>query len=365
MILVSCNQLGIPGPGWPFGCSAWTDSMMDELVLEGTQVIQVVEVGGTLPLITGRPALVRVLLKAPANVGRSLYAPITLTLHVKNSAGLSESLEAEGPDCVPFNLNLDDIRSTYNAVIPSDWIVGDLGLHITISLADEPMSAAHEVRFPDQGTYDYEVVVPPPFNITFVPITYGDIAADIDGINASTDLMKTAWQVFPLDEFDAEFGEPLVMDEVEGESWYDVTARALRLLSTKRTVDGSARYYFGLLPLEAFSPGGGRGYIGSPVALGRDRNVDGTVGAGLVAHELGHNFSLRHVPNCDGDTTGADPDYPHERGRIGVYGYDWDKQTLMLPTSGDMMSYCPPWWISDYHYHKVLEFRAQEAREPE
>ena len=41
--------------------------------------------------------------------------------------------------------------------------------------------------------------------------------------------------------------------------------------------------------------------------------------AGIVAHELGHNFSLRHAPCRVND---VDPRYPWPNGNIGVWGYD-------------------------------------------
>ncbi len=356
-----------PGPKDPDppptpDCAPWADLTLPDLTLAGMQVLQVIEVGGAIPLITGRPALVRVLLSAgPGASDKPLDAPIAVYVHVTNTEGLDESIEAVGPDCVPRAVHLDRIDSTYNAVIPREWLAGDVTIVASVTGDPGAGDIGPDLRFPEDGPRPYEVVSPPPFHITIVPITYGDIVADIEGIDAAEYVTGWTWPRFPLDGFDAEYRAPLVTVAVEGETWDQASSRMIRELEAARTADGSDRYYFGLLPLEAFSPGGGKGRLGQPLAVGRDRNLDGTAGSGLVAHELGHNFGLQHVPRCDGDRSAADPDYPYERGMTGVYGYDWQLHKLMLPTAGDIMSYCPPWWISDYHYAKILEFRAAEA----
>ena len=93
----------------------------------------------------------------------------------------------------------------------------------------------------------------------------------------------------------------------------------------------------------------------------------------VMAHELGHNLSLRHTP-C-GIAFDADPSYPYPDGEIGVWGFDARADTLIPPSVLDVMgSGCDPVWISDYHFRKALEYRdaaadtqaqtTQAAREP-
>lgn len=341
-------------------CLPWTEGSMDDLAIDGMQIIQVIEVGESIPLITGRPALVRVLLRT-LDGDKPLAAPVDVFVHVTNSEGIDESVKAVGAACAPLTVDLDDLGSTYNAVVPENWIVGEVTIHATAVYSGDEAPGRQEIRYPQQGAHEYEVVVPPPFHITFVPITYGSIAARVEGVDASDYVLEWAWQRFPLDQFDAVYREPLVTQSVDGETWIEASVRVLGELRDLRTSDGSDRYYYGLLPLEAFYPGGGRGYFRQPVALGNDWNANGTLGSGLVSHELGHNFGLLHPPRCDGDTTDTDSAYPYERGMTGVYGYDWEHETLMLPTATTFMGTCPPWWISDYHYAKILNFRAAEA----
>lgn len=349
-----------PDPGPPaVDCVPWTEFTVDDLELEGLQLLQVIEVGDEIPLITGRPFMVRALLRHTGEDNEPLEAPIQVTVHVANESGHFETVIAKGPDCVPAVADLKEMSSTYNAVVPAEALEGTVSVYATVSTTGDGGGEIPGLRWPPEGSIDLAVVEPTPFHLTLVPITYGDVPADIDGVDPSA-YLTGVYARFPLDEVDAVFREPFLTDSIEDETWQQASSRILRELDQLRRADESDRHYYGLLPLAAFSPGGGRGFIGRPVAIGRDISVSGSR-SGLISHELGHNFGLQHVPRCDGSLEGADPDYPHEKGQIGVYGYDWDLDQLMLPTSGDVMSYCPPWWISDYHYKKILDFRAAEA----
>ena len=76
----------------------------------------------------------------------------------------------------------------------------------------------------------------------------------------------------------------------------------------------------------------------------------------IIAHELGHNFSLMHAP-CGVRGSSVDPSYPQEDGSLGSWGYDAQDQSLVSAATADVMSYCRPRWISDYHFSNALRFR--------
>ena len=77
-----------------------------------------------------------------------------------------------------------------------------------------------------------------------------------------------------------------------------------------------------------------------------------------LAHEVGHNLSLRHAP-C-GDPDGVDPDFPYPDGSIGVWGYDFRNGSTVPPElTKDIMSYCGTLpWLSDYFFQQVIDHRA-------
>jgi len=116
---------------------------------------------------------------------------------------------------------------------------------------------------------------------------------------------------------------------------------------TARILDGGSGHYMGVVSAEggiAFAPG-----FVSVAAL--DERI--------MAHEIGHNMSLKHAP-CD--VFDPDPDYPNSTGSIDAWGYDAESEALVSPSIYfDLMSYCSPVWISDYSFSKALYFRQQEG----
>lgn len=67
-------------------------------------------------------------------------------------------------------------------------------------------------------------------------------------------------------------------------------------------------------------------------------------------------MSLKHAP-C-GDAGGVDREYPHNEGSIGIWGYYIPAQQLLDPqVFKDIMGYCAPVWISDYHFDRATTHR--------
>lgn len=97
---------------------------------------------------------------------------------------------------------------------------------------------------------------------------------------------------------------------------------------------------------------GGKGYNPGEVAVGRNDQKDLDV---ILAHEIGHNFSLQHV-SC-GKPNDFDTRYPYLNGGIGSYGADLGYTTIFEPTMYDVMSYCFPHnAVSDYQYEKAQDY---------
>ena len=81
----------------------------------------------------------------------------------------------------------------------------------------------------------------------------------------------------------------------------------------------------------------------------------------IIAHELGHNMNLEHAA-CGGPL-GLDQSFPYLNGSIGAWGYDFRNGGRSVePEYKDLMSYCGPEWISDYHFTNALRFRLVDER---
>jgi len=117
-------------------------------------------------------------------------------------------------------------------------------------------------------------------------------------------------------------------------------------------MEGGTGYYTGLMP-GPVTGAAGVGFIGTRVSFS-------IPDATTIAHELGHNLSLYHAP-CGG-AGDPDPSYPQTDGSIGAWGYDFrEGGQLVQPTRPDLMTYCGPYWISDYHFTNALRYRLHTA----
>ena len=116
-----------------------------------------------------------------------------------------------------------------------------------------------------------------------------------------------------------------------------------------RIAEGERGYYYGAMMLGEDAIWDGLGQFGYPASIGQ-------ADPGTLAHELGHNMDLRHAP-CGG-ATAADLAYPYNEGVIGAWGYDFDREHVVSASLyKDLMGYCEPRWISDYHFARAMGFR--------
>lgn len=128
----------------------------------------------------------------------------------------------------------------------------------------------------------------------------------------------------------------------------------------------AAEYYYGVF-LESEEDGFcGRALIPGNVAVQHPfEDCSNTT----PAHEIGHNLSLLHAPwDCLGEYNikNTDPDYPYDEGGLGPRrGWLAGAEKFVSDESEekhfDLMAYCSPRFISDYHYQNALEYRIEEA----
>ncbi len=300
-------------------------------------------VGGAVPLIAGRPALMRVLATADrANDhrpgARAAFLLDGQEVHrsemtLGSSRGLAEYLPGQ-------------LDQWHQAVIPADALRP--GVELVVQIDPDsiiPRTDLDELRLP------LDVREMPPMELTIVPVVTGSVWDEevLDWIQRADDPpVEFMRAVLPVGELDLTIHEPLAVaaapDPEDVQDWIDI----LQDIALLRATEGGSGYWYGVVNRD-----GSEGING--VAA-----VEGRVGLGIpeeevFAHEVGHNMSLDHAP-C-GNPALLDPHYPYGDGSIGVHGFDPRSGELVDPSTPDLMSYCHPQWISDYSFNKALEYR--------
>ena len=314
-----------------------------------TQAVQSLEY--PVPLVAGEPALLRVFVTASNAAGQSIplvrarfYVDGAET-HVVDIPGKSSA--------IPRELNEGSIAKSANAQIPAGVVQPGLEMVIEVD-PDGTLDAALAVarRIPETGRLKVDVRAMPRFDLTMIPFLWSaqpdsSIIDIVEGIAADPENHEMLWHtrtLLPVGALDVNAHEPVV-------STSNNTYALLAETELIGVMEGSGDHYMGMMS------GSGTGPTGVAVTPGRWSFTRG--GAITVAHELGHNFSLFHAPcGAPGD---ADPSFPHADGSIGAWGYDFrDGGQLVSPATFDLLAYCFPQWISDYHFSNALGFRLRD-----
>ena len=193
-------------------------------------------------------------------------------------------------------------------------------------------------------------LTPPTFRITFIPIQSSvGTPEPIDPEAYMTSLLD----LLPIaDDYRAGTGDVLVY---EGEQWNQRDA-ALQLLHLWNAQADADEFYHGIFDYPFDGSSCGFAWYGSPVAV--SGQLDDGCTPNIYAHEVGHNFQLDHAPGGCG-ANDPDPDYPYEGAGVGPRrGWLFSEAKFIDPDAGyyDVMSYCEPNFISDYHYEKAVDY---------
>ncbi len=335
--------------------SAWLDRLDNHRVPVCIQssstayLVQAVQSRGfPVPLVADEPALLRVFATASEETTETI-PPVRATFF-RNGTQVHAVDLPRGSRAVPIELTEGDLGLSANVESPGAVIREGLEMVVEVDpdgIIDPALGVKR--RIPETGRQVLDVRAMPRFDMTLIPFvssedqdstivaTVGDMAANPD----EHELFRDTRRLLPVVSMSVRAHEPVV---TSSNSLFAVLSetRAMRLM------EGGSGYWMGIKSES-------RGPIG--VAYVADWVSAVKPLSDVMAHELGHNLSLRHAP-C-GPAGALDPEYPYGDGSIGSWGLDFEQQRLVAPNQPDIMSYCSPGWISDYHFTKATEHRLQ------
>lgn len=309
----------------------------------------------SVTVVANRPAVIRVFVSK----GNVSGAPVTARLHIGDQT-------MEVPVSGALNGSDEDYGSTINFDVPGSYITA--GANWSVELVESTQtSSANPGASTSPATLAAEATHS--LKVTIVPVMY-----QADGSNRMPDVSQAQLDryqayfmtLYPTNNVIVKLGNTLQWDNIidaSGNGWDSL----LNQLSAMRNNANVAfdEYYYGVFnPAASFNQfcGGGcvagLGFIGDPngeysrAAIGL--GFTGDMAAWTAVHEVGHNHGRPHSP-CGG-VAGADGNYPHQGGSIGVWGMDIFGHQMVPPNYKDFMGYCEPTWISDYVYEEILDF---------
>ncbi len=306
-------------------------------------------------LVANREALLRAFVTAEEP--RGFFEPeVVASFTGRNGDEVHRVVMTREANQIPAEAAEGDLELSYNAVIPAEIVVPGVEMVVEVDPEETlPLTDESETRFPDEGSDSLNVVEVLPMQLTLVPVMDAaepdsSVVEWVRGISGDSPEVGLLRHAFPFAQFSVSPHETY-------HTSLDLTTSAGQVslfgeLEALRESEGGTGYYYGVAA--NLGSNAGRGQLPGWVSVGITRPT-------TLAHEVGHNLSLRHAP-C-GDPSGVDPNFPYEDGGIGVWGYDFRNGSTVPPDRGkDIMTYCRTLpWLSDYYFEKVIDHRAQLA----
>ena len=305
-----------------------------------------------VPLVAGRPALLRVFVTA-TSAGASM-PPVRARFFLDGVETHVADIASSGLP-IPADVNEGDLDASANIEIAGEVIQPGLEMVIEIDpegTLDPALGVAK--RIPADGRRAVDVRAMPMLDLTLVPFLLEQapdslILALTSAMAESPDgheLFDDTRTLLPVRELAVTAHEPVLTSTNDAHNLYRETWAI-------RAMEGGTGHYMGTIAGRAI---GARGLASRPGRISFSVPT-----SRVIAHELGHNLSLRHAP-CGG-AGGLDPSFPEPDGSVGTWGYDFRNGRLVPPTRPDLMAYCEPSWISDYYFTNALRFRIHDEGE--
>lgn len=304
-----------------------------------------------VPLVAGETALLRVFVTS-AQETNEVIPPVRATFFVDGTEVHMAEIGA-GSSAIPTRVREGELDASANAEIPAAVIQPGLEMVVEID-PDGTLDPSLGVsgRIPAEGRKALDVRVMPALDLTLIPFVWTQdndrrAVSLVDELHPDHELLWATNRLLPVGAVEITKHDPVITDS-------NNAFTLVREVERIRTLEGGTGHWKGLL----YNPDGAGGIARRPGKVSFSHPD-----ASTIAHEIGHNFSLYHA-DC-GDAPGTDPGFPWPGGRIGVWGYDSrDGGSLVSPDVPDLMGYCHPRWISDYHFTNSLKFRLVDEGAP-
>ena len=351
-----------------------------------------------LPLVVGRPALVRVY----ASIDKfcnpiEAVGPVTVDLYVTAGGTTNQQSTKYKAICTPCWTLFDgkDPRREYLLGSANFWVTipnaGTVGFYAEVNKDGGwketvtnnnryPASGSENVVFKKQQSLDVAYVRVDyhpkswPNNMTYGFTPFSGSSKASASWCSSYNAYGIAKGSYPVTTFNYHplGAGSLYYDasDVRVDYGADLFAKLNKDWKALDAVGKAPDQLFAWLPKNATKGVSWEGMADAPFAV----SSGGVTGSGrvalseegchvLLAHEIGHNYDLRHAPCPPAGDTGApggiDSSWPYNDAEIGDMGYNAVLGILEDSGNEDFMSYCPIAWISPYHWKKLFpEFSA-------
>ena len=312
-----------------------------------------------VPLVAGEKALLRVFVisRSPTTVG---IPPVRARFYVDGTEIHVADIAAR-PAVLPTEVYEGDLSRSSNAEIPGEIIRPGLEMVVEIDpegTLDPGLVTAR--RIPDTGREAVDVREMPTLHLTVIPFLWSvdphrgavKAAEAMEADPEGHELLHKTRTLLPIGDFEVTAHDP-VMTSTSPEEFEPLFEETEAI----RAMEGGSGHYMGTISKPGRASRSGRALVGEPVFIS-------TLHPFTIAHELGHTMGLHHAP-CGG-AGGPDPAFPSPDGSTGAWGYDFRHGgALASPFRPDLMSYCKPAGISDYHFANALRFRLFDERQPQ
>ncbi len=301
-----------------------------------------------VPLVAGEDALLRVFVSQDTDADVTMPL-VRATFYMDDATVFAIDIPGESV-LVPRQIDEGDLSASANATVPGNVLVPGLEMVVEIDPDGETdPSLGIFGRLPATGRTVLDVNELPPVKLTMIPFLWTEepdhsIVMQVEGLTGDSDLFRYTRDLLPVKDIDLVIHDPV---SISVDPSWENREEVFRITTMISTMEGASGLYMGVL-----RDGGGVARVGENMSISALDEFS-------IAHEIGHNFNLSHAP-CGG-AGDPDPDFPQTDGSIGNVGYDYLDEVLVSPDTSDLMTYCHPKWISDYHFSKAMGYRLSQA----